>query len=194
MDTQTAANWLSLALVTITAFYAWATFRMLKANRDVVALMEEQLEAQTRPYVLISSYIREGTILLYLSIKNSGRMPARNLRLSIDPPFYQMGSNDPSENLANFSAFSQPIESLAPNAEIHFFLATGPVIFGPAAAPERTPKVFTITAEYEFLEKKVSERTTIDLRPYLNTEITHNPIADEIEKLRKAVEKLGDKK
>ena len=46
-------DWLTLALVVITGLYAWATFRILRANEAVVAAMKEQTETQLRPYLIV---------------------------------------------------------------------------------------------------------------------------------------------
>jgi len=40
-------------LVIITAFYAWVTFRIMKANERTVAAMHSQIESATRPYVAL---------------------------------------------------------------------------------------------------------------------------------------------
>lgn len=49
---MTATEWLTLVLVAITGFYAWATLRILKANEASVAAMRDQQEAEQRPYPL----------------------------------------------------------------------------------------------------------------------------------------------
>jgi len=40
---------LTATLVVVTGFYAWATFRILKANDKVVDVMRKQNEALIRP-------------------------------------------------------------------------------------------------------------------------------------------------
>ncbi len=45
------------ALVLVTAFYAWATYRILKANERVVEVMHEQAAAIARPYVTITPFL-----------------------------------------------------------------------------------------------------------------------------------------
>ena len=44
---------LTSLLVIITAFYAWVTFRIMKANERTVAAMHSQIESATRPYVAL---------------------------------------------------------------------------------------------------------------------------------------------
>lgn len=81
-------DWLTLALVVITGLYAWATFRILRANEAVVAAMKEQTETQLRPYLIVSAAPRIGTTLMCLHIENAGRSVAENIRLKMDRDFY----------------------------------------------------------------------------------------------------------
>ncbi len=60
-------DFLTLALVVITAFYAWATLKILRANEAMVAAMRDQQNAAMRPYITVSIHIRTGTQLLYQS-------------------------------------------------------------------------------------------------------------------------------
>jgi len=71
---------LTLALVVITAFYAWATLKILRANEAMVSTMRDQQNAAMRPYITVSANIRTGTQLFYLSIKNVGKTAALVLR------------------------------------------------------------------------------------------------------------------
>lgn len=49
---------LTAALVIITAFYAWATFEILRANKKVVEVMQEQSLAISRPYIVVAPFWR----------------------------------------------------------------------------------------------------------------------------------------
>ena len=44
---MTITDWLTLVLVLITAFYAWAAFRILKANESVVGACRSRLRRNT---------------------------------------------------------------------------------------------------------------------------------------------------
>lgn len=41
---MSSTDWLTLVLVVVTAFYAWATYRILRANEAVVKAMQDQTE------------------------------------------------------------------------------------------------------------------------------------------------------
>ncbi|WP_128003570.1 hypothetical protein [Piscinibacter defluvii] len=187
---MTNTDWLTLALVVITAIYAWATFRILRANEAVVSAMKEQTEAQLRPYVVASVAPRIGTTLMLLEIQNAGRSPATNLRLRMDKDFYPHAEKRDGENIAALSAFTEPIESLAPGTRMQFILGVGGTIFAPGVADSLCPKVFTVSATYEHAGRAYDEEHTIDLRPMLRSAAMQDPVAEEVKRLRESLEKL----
>jgi hypothetical protein len=187
----TTIDWLTLALVVITGFYAWATFRILRANEGVVAAMREQTETQLRPYVVISVAPRVGTTLLCLTVKNAGRSPAVNLRMKFDRDFFKNGEKRKENNLAALSAFTNPIESLAPDSRLIFNLGVGGAIFGSQADPSVCPTVFSIDATYQHGTREYVEKSTIDIRPMLSSAVEHDPVAGELERLRESIEKIA---
>jgi hypothetical protein len=184
---MTSTDWLTLALVVITAFYAWATFRILRANEAVVAAMQAQTEAQLRPYVIAYAAPRIGTTLMCLHIENQGRSAAQNLRLTMDKNFYPNAEKNEHENLAKLSAFKEPIRSLAPGARITFNLGVGHKILR-SGPDDLCPQVFSVHAEYDLGTKHYTDNNTVDLRPLVHSAVVFDPVAQELEKLRKALE------
>ena len=180
---------LTAILAFITAIYAWLTHQMAKASKESVQEMRQQSEAMMRPYVIVSPFVRPHTPLLYLRIINTGRNAAHNLRLSIDRDFYQFGETQNDKNLKNKSAFTTPMNSFPPNSELIFALAQGWVLFEGNGKPDVCPVQFTITANYEFSGKKIEERHNIDLRGFLGSEGNSDPLVEELEKIRKVMEK-----
>ncbi len=177
-------------LVLVTAIYAYLTYRMAKASETSVEAVKQQSEAMLRPYISISPFIRPHALFLYLRIVNTGRTAAQNLRLTLDQDFFQWGeANNPDKNLRNLNTFSLPIDSFPPGSEILIALGQGWVFFGEKANSAINPTQFSITATYEFFGKKVKEIDGIDLRPYLGTEAEHAPIVEELERIRKVLEK-----
>lgn len=179
------SEWLNLSLVIITAFYAWATFRMLRANERVLHAMQEQTDALLRPYVTVSASTRIGTTLLLLEVQNTGRSPAEGVRLKMDKDFFVNGERG-GGNVADFPAFSQVIDSLPPGARIQFVLGVGHSIF--AVDDEICPKLFSVQAEYQFGAKAYIEANIVDLRPLVHSSAIQDPVADEIKKLRESLE------
>ena len=56
----------------------------------------------------------------------------------------------------------------------------------------RSPWQFTIDSEYDLLDgKTVKESHIIDLKPFSQSEAAKDPIVEELEKIRKALEKIA---
>jgi hypothetical protein len=192
MDANTVLVGLTAALVAVTGFYAWVTFRIMGANERVVAAMQQQAEAEGRPYLTVNVFSIPKGVVFYLRIANTGRTAANDVRLTLDRDFYQYGQKS-HPSLRSATAFQQPIEQLPPGSELVFGLAQGFVVLGKDADPAITPPVFTITATYSYGSKTVTERTTIDLRPYGESMDPPSAVVDELERIRKEIEKLGKK-
>ena len=184
-------EFLTAVLVVITAFYAWATFRILQANEKVVSIMREQSEAISRPYISISTFLVQKSSFVYLRICNTGKTAAIKLRLELDRNFYKYGKSQERHNLAGLSAFQDVIDCFPPNAELVFALAQGFVIFGSNSDPNVTPPSFSIKATYSYSQKTVTEVTSVDLKPYLYSQPEPAPLLDRLEAIEKAIEKIA---
>lgn len=185
------SEWLALANVLLTALFAGLTFFILRANRATVSAMREQMADQNRPFVAVTVQMRMGTSIIQLLIKSVGRSPAQNLRLSINRDFFQFGEKVENRNLAKQSAFLQKIDCLPPISELLFDLGTGPSLYGDQANQDVCPQTFEVTADYEYGKTKYSEKTHIDLRPFLGSSIPYHPVVEELERVRKSVDNLS---
>jgi len=188
---MTNTDWLTLALVVITGFYAWATLKILRANEAMVSAMRDQQNAAMRPYILVSTNVRMGTQLLYLSIKNVGKTAALNLKLSLDKSFYQFGEKREERNIANSAAFSRVIDSLPPDGQLLFLLGSGSTLYSTSNTEDISPLVFQVAASYSSGTELITETSIVDLRPYINTDVPHDPIVEELGKLRADFRKLS---
>jgi hypothetical protein len=180
------------ALVVITGFYAWVTFRIMRANERTVAAMSDQIESVTRPYVDVGLLTVPNSHLFYLRVTNSGKTGARNVRLVLDRDFYQYGRPN-GINLREVVAFHEPIQQLSPGSEIVFGLAMGPQLVGEQLNPALTPPVFSITATYSYGDKTVAEETTIDVRPYRDSMRPPSAVATELHAIQEQLEKIAQK-
>lgn len=181
---------LTAILVVVTGFYAWATFKILKANENVVEVMKQQNDVLMRPYITVNTLVHPKHPLIHLKITNSGKTPAKDVRFEIDKPFYQFGRKGEEHNIAEFPVFQNPIECFPPDTSLYFDLAQGFVIFGKDANHDVTPSKFSIKVTYSYGGKTVEELTQIDLNPYLNSRSEPNPLIEELEKIRKAIESI----
>jgi len=176
---------LTTLLVLLTGYYAWTTNRILKANEDAVQAVKEQNEAISRPYVQATIGLLVDTPIYVLTIKNHGQTMAKNLELSIDRDFYSMGR----KKLNELPAFNQIIESFPPQAEFNFWLGTGAEIH----KGEEDPEGFTIEIKYEYSNKKVNEKTMIDFRPFLWSDMPRHHVAHAIKDLTEKVAGISKK-
>jgi hypothetical protein len=183
-------EFLTALLVVITSFYAWVTYRILKANERVVEAMREQSEAAYRPYVTVTPFLEPDNPIFFLRIANLGKTAATDLRLAIDRSFFKFGERSERNDLASFAAFNQPIDSLPPDSEIVFGLAQGFVVFADGADPTTCPTTFTVTASYRFGSKQVEERHIIDLRPYLHADVPQDPVIRKLKAINDSIGKL----
>jgi hypothetical protein len=165
-----------------------ATFKILQANRESVAVMREQVRSLSRPYIQITPWVRTGSTLMMLTIRNAGTTNARNLKLSMDRDFYFNAEKTSGKNLREFAAFTEVIECFPPHAELVFHLGVGHVVFGKS---EQCPTRFTITADYEFEGEHASEATVVDLQPFQFTAQPIDPVAEQIEKLTRKVSEIA---
>ena len=188
-----AIELLTAALVAITGFYAWVTFRIMKANEEIVSATRDQIEAMTRPYVNVGLLTVPNSHLFYLRLANSGKTGARNLRLALDRDFFQYGRKD-GTNLREVVAFREPIQQLSPGSEIVFGLAMGPQLVGEHLNAALTPPVFSISATYSYGEKTITEETTIDVRPYRDSMRPPSAVATELQGVREQLEKIAQKR
>ena len=185
------SEWLTLANVLLTAMFAGLTFFILRANRAAVGAMREQMADQNRPFVAVTVQVRMGTPVIQLLIRNVGRSPAQNLRLRLDRDFFQFGEKGEARNLAKQSAFSQSIDCLPPMSELLFDLGMGFKIFESGTDPKTCPHTFEVSADYEYGKSKYSEKTHVDLRPYMGTSVPHHPVVEELEGVRKSIDNLS---
>lgn len=184
------SEWLTLANVVLTAVFAGLTVFILLANRAAVSAMREQMADQNRPFVAVTVQMRMGTSIIQLLIRSVGRSPAQNLRLSINRDFFQFGEKVENRNLAKQSAFSQQIDCLPPMSELLFDLGTGPSLYRVQADQTVCPNTFEVSADYEYGKTKYSEKTHIDLRPFLGSSIPNHPVVEELERVRKSIDNL----
>jgi len=123
-------DYLTAALVLITAIYAYLTYKMVRTSEASVEAVREQSEVILRPYVTISPFVRPHTSLLYLRIENTGKAATEDLRLSMDKDFFRFGeANQPARNLRMMKVFVEPIKSFPPGGKLIFALCQGFVIF-----------------------------------------------------------------
>jgi len=188
------SDWINLAIaiattlsVLISVAVAFVTYKTVQANRAAVEVMRAQLEATTRPYILIGAVVRPMSTFLELRIVNTGGSSAKALRLSLDKDYFFNGEEGDSRNLRSYSAFCESIAEFPPQAELLFHLGVGHRIL----KSERCPMLFTVSARYEHAGREFAESTVVDLRPYGNSGKQVNPIAERLESIQTELKAIG---
>jgi len=177
---QPVANYLTLALVLITGWYAWHT-------RQTVKAMREQNERLIRPYVTVR-LTRDRTEYILL-VENSGRTPAKDLRLRTDQEFHCLG--DPNFALSNETLFAKGAGTFPPGAEIGYTLAST-VQMTADPKPGKMPDQFTVTARYSYQDKDVEEEFEINLRQFAKNILVYRGARRELKEMRETLEDVSD--
>src|SRR5438874_6742 len=158
---------LTSLLVIITAIYAFLTFRILQSNRASVSLMTAQIEASTRPYIVIS-LARERAGFLSFEVSNLGKSAATHLKLSCDPEIKPISASGSVVQVGKptdaTSLFRHPITYLAPGQIMR-------VLFGhysgiKAKYPDLT---FKLSLNYGGVQRTYSETVELSLKPTEDT-------------------------
>jgi hypothetical protein len=168
---------LTTLLVLITGFYAWATYRILKANESVVSEMQRQSEEVARPRISIYVYTLPSRPMFHLTVRNIGSSSASNLRLNLDRPFHPETHD---KDLSSSAAFSKPIPSFGPGERMDIQLGRTFVILGESRDEKLRPLTFSITADYWYGSKNYAETTNIDLNTRMMTALTTDAIVEQM--------------
>jgi hypothetical protein len=175
---------LTLALVIITAVYAYFNYLMAQRNGEMVAQMKAQHEAFLAPVIAVAVKIKHGSMICLL-VNNRGQSPATNLRLSLDRDFHQFGKPGPEENVRNFPMFQETIPSFSPGEELFTFLVQGHEL------NDFAPAKFSVLAKYEFGGKTYEQAHSVNLTAYFRTAQDRNELLDEAKKISKALEDMA---
>jgi hypothetical protein len=173
---------ITAVLVIITGFYAWATYRILRTNENVVSEMQRQSEEIARPRISIFAHTLPSRPVFHLTIRNIGSSAASNLRLRLSKPFFEGIEN---KNLAPAPAFSKLIPNLGPDETIQFQLGAAFEIIGNGRDDSMRPLEFAIEADYWFGGKHYVETTHIDLGVQQMTSLTTDAIVEQMTYINK---------
>lgn len=186
---ESAAAASTVILVGVTTLYVFLTYRILKENQRTADLMQKQVEALTRPYIVVDAFANPGETVLRLRIRNLGGTTATNLQLALDRPLYRRGEKVPQHDFSSFSGFATPILSFVPKAEIVFNLDSTTKIFS-GKFDEVLPSQFTITVSYTYGQKSKTEKHDIDLTMYRNAALNSDITVDQLKAINENLEKL----
>ena len=179
-------------LAIITGLYAAFTFKILKANQRMADEMALQRRDMLRPVISVAADVDE-FLVVSLTIKNTGASPATNLRLTLDTDFYAFAEDSEARNIRNNPIFTAPVSAFSPGSQLRFDLAQGFNLGTSENDKVLTPMRFKINAQYEFAGFQYNEDFNIDLHPFMGSTIKRSKMNDELEKIRKILERLASK-
>ena len=144
----------TVALLTVTAAYAWATFRLVDTARD-------QLWEASRPRMLVAARTNQGGQFLLIHVENVGASPALNLRLHIDRPVHRnLGKK---EDIREIPLFANGLRALPQNTPSRFGLGGSYDYLADKTDRAKHPLSFTINASYEHNGRTIREVFPIDI-------------------------------
>lgn len=195
MNTTELIQWITAGLtgaaVVVAAYYSYLTHRIAKANETLVAATQKQVEAATRPQIVVTPFLLPKNVVVYLRIRNTGQSAAVSLQLKLDRSFFRYGRKEDTQDLFTYHAFQHPIATFPPDAELTFALAQSFIVFGEQADPNRTPPVFAVTATFTHGGRTIEETTQVDLRPFLGSDHPKDPIVEALSAIAEAIKNKG---
>lgn len=176
-----AAGWISLAQVIVATILTLVTLIYVLYTRSLAKAAAEQLEAQSRPYVVADLVVRP-TGMVDLRVQNRGRSSAQHLKLTLDHDIETVTG----EKLNSLPGFTTGLAQFAPDGAVTWKLGGSNQLIN-------TLHAFTITCAYDGAGRDYSDSFTLSLESYYGTLLPpKDEIAAEVEKLRKEVEKVRD--
>lgn len=182
---MTPTEWLTLALVLITAYYAWQTRKTVKA-------MNETNEANNRPVVsvVVTNDSPQGVTIINLDIRNSGNGLARNIRFSVEGDELRLTEMTATERtLRDVPLLKGGIKVLAPQESRRTWLLSSI-----DRTEELLAKNITVEVQYENADhsKKYTDEFLLDFHSLNRVQAGHDSlhsIDKEIGKIRAILEK-----
>jgi hypothetical protein len=138
----------------------------------------------------VSTFLVPRGVTVDLKIENIGKTAAHDLHLTLARDFCKFGRNGEEDNLATFSAFTQPMKTFPPGDQLVFPLAQASVVLGEEVNAEATPRGLNINATYSYLHRTVTD-TTVDLNPYLKSQPDPDPRLDKLDAMVKSLETMA---
>jgi hypothetical protein len=131
------AGWVTVGVYLALGYFAWRQLRQVRELRD----------EEARPYVIVDVAAR--SVVLYVSIRNIGKTPAYNVRITFDHPLES--TRKTRADFMSVPVFAAPIPMLAPNREIQ-------VLFDSATELLNAPNIrltYEVSVSYEGLHGRL---------------------------------------
>ena len=181
-----------LAVVSL-AFFTYSYMKSTKLMADEMKRTNElSFELNHRPKVSIWFDVKSNGGI-YIVVGNEGNGAAKNIRLNILPGL----KNSRGDTIEKWPALKNGINYLAPKKSVMFFFDT---VFAMGEKPDLS-KNFKAMVEYDWAipsRPRINEECLLELSPFWGTDLASykdaTTLIDEVEKIRKVLEKLDRKR
>lgn len=170
-----------------------ASLQVSQASVNVAMATVEEMrtarEEESAPYVI--AYFDLDVEYIYVVVKNVGKSVARDLTLSIDPPFV---ITHPSRDLNKASLFQNGATMLAPESELRLFYTTTMTYFGIPNAPRQHKMMITYaggSAYTKYEHEMVLDLSVYDGMGHFN-ESDFSDLVKEIKDIKEAFQSLNE--
>lgn len=144
----------TVALLAVTAAYAWATYRLLQAARD-------QLWEASRPRMLVAVRTNQGGQFLLLHVENVGVSAAYNLQLSVDRAVHRTFGK--KEDIREIPLFANGVRALPPKTPSRYGLGVSFSYLNEEVDRALHPVSFAVSVSYEHNGRIIYEEFPIDI-------------------------------
>lgn len=176
----------AIAVVALSFF----TYSYMKATETMAAEMKTtrdmDFEFKHKPKILVDFRISYSG-MLYIEVANEGNGAARNISFRFHPEL-----KSTTHDFKDFPALEKGIGYLAPKKKLTFLFDSSFTFL-----PSSLAKDFMVFSKYEWdVEGKprIEEEYPLHLSPYLKTDLSsykdESTLIDEVEKIRKTLEKM----
>jgi hypothetical protein len=177
---QALGSLAGLGALLVAAFALKHSDKAAKAAQDSVATMREQIRDEGRAQVIAYLDIEPSKPLFYFVVKNLGRSPARNVRISSDASFPKKWSEHALWVHAQFPM-------IAPGQELRSLMSSSIEILG-SEGPEGWPKTFTTTIIFDDgVESDLTNEFQLSFEAFEGISYTNTDIDD----IRKALQGIA---
>ncbi|GIJ30517.1 hypothetical protein Vqi01_56790 [Micromonospora qiuiae] len=168
---------------------AVAATRQARYAQEQLLLAERVQKDQAQPYVFVDLAPDEhAPQKLMLVVQNTGMTVAHNVRVTFDPPLQSVTKPEFAENIP---VLKGPVSTLPPGRRLRWFWEIGFQLF----RDQETPRCYTVTVNADGPFGPVDELTyKIDLNNLRYSDASapvSRKLVDEVEKSRKALEKIS---
>jgi hypothetical protein len=164
---------------------------LIRSNDELARSNDEMSRSNlslTRPFVVVDFEFERhaqknpnsgGSSTVFVVVRNVGRTPARDVTMTVDPPFAASGRGQIADEMLPFLnerfSGSAPIKTLAPERPLQYILDDATE----AMRSEELPPTYSVVVRYADLsgEHRFEERFELEMGPWRMSRAVEKPLA-----------------